>query len=250
MDTQIVSYAKKGVTTRSIKDARISSVTASELLLVYGGKRTAANYYVPAMSPLHMGIWSPAPPRRDHRFSRNSTDTIIFNFGRDFEPLKEFGSRAISRMVNDRNIELLRQSIAFVDKGMQKYIRDDFEFLIDNDIQCIPLSQSTIEVAYSYLGIFRSSGEKIKTTFRNTWNDLLILATAATHSQKLWSQDSQLNRIAASTFGEFVEAEIGALDLWLNPDRLTSTERKSIESKRYINKGWTYIFKNGRRQAW
>jgi hypothetical protein len=250
VDTQVVSYAKKGTTTRSIKGARISSVTASELLLVYGEKRTAANYYVPAISTIHLGTASLGSTKRDHPFSRNFTDSIVFDFGRDFEPLKEFGSNTISTMVNERNIGLLRQSIAFLDKRTQKYIREDFDFLVDNDIECVPLSPNMIEAGYRYLKVFQSSGEKVKTSFRNTWNDLLILSTAEIHAEKLWSEDSQLNRIAASSFGEFAEAEPGTLDIWLRPGPLEPAKRTSRESKRYVNTGWTCIFKNGRQQAW
>jgi hypothetical protein len=250
VDTQVVSYSKKGTTSRSIRGAKISSITASELLLVYGDKRTAAKYYVPALSPIHLGTASLGSMKRDHPFGKNFTDSIVFNFGRDFEPLKEFGSNAISKMVNERNLELLRQSILFLDKKVQKYIREDFAFLVDNEIECVPLSLDTIEAGYRYLKAFQSSGEKIKTTFRNTWNDLLILSTAEIHGEKLWSEDNQLNRFAASSFGEFREAEQGTLEITMRPASLDSERTTSRESKGYINAGWRAILKNGSQQAW
>jgi hypothetical protein len=197
----------------SIRGARISSITASELLLVYGKKRTAANYYVPVISPIHLGTANIGSMKRDHPFSKNYTDSIIFNFGRDFEPLKEFGSNAISKMVNERNVELLRQSISFLDKKTQKFIRADFDFLVENEIECVPLSLNAIEAAYTYLKAFVSSKEKMKTTFRNTWNDLLILSTAGNYGEALWSEDNQLNRFAASSFGELREADTGTLQI-------------------------------------
>lgn len=69
IDTQIVSSAKKGRLTESIRGANISSVAVSELLLVYGGSRTSAEYYVPVAYPLHMGA-SIASFKQDHPYSK------------------------------------------------------------------------------------------------------------------------------------------------------------------------------------
>lgn len=69
----------------------------------------------------------------------------MFSFGSDFEPLIEFGSSAIAKIINDRNARLLQQSISFLGKRRQKIIREDFEFLVENDVRCEPLIPSTVE---------------------------------------------------------------------------------------------------------
>lgn len=249
IDTHIVSYAKKGHLTESIRGATISSVAVSELLLVYGDKRTAANYYVPLGYPLHTGA-SIASLKRDHPYSKRSTDRVVFSFGSDFEPLIEYGSNAIARMVNDRNVELLRQSISFLDKPKQKVIREDFDFLIENDVRCVPLKPSIVESGYRLLKAFHLSGERFKTTFRNSWNDLLILASAWDHDDDLWSCDSQLNRFAAAAFGEYNQWIPGLLKIRLRAATIGTQQRDNRESKGYVNKEWRATFKIGGSKAW
>jgi len=227
----------------------MSSVAASELLLVYSDRRTTANYYVPVTYPSHTraGI---ASLKLDHPYSKRSTDRVVFSFGSDFEPLIEFGSNAITKMVNDRNVELLRQSISFLDKQKQKVIREDFSFLVENDVRCVPLTPGTVETAYRLLAAFQLAGERFKTTFRNTWNDLLILAAARDHDDELWSRDSQLNRFAASSFGECSEWIPGLLKVRLHAASGGTQGRSSRESKGYVNKGWRATFEAGTNQAW
>jgi hypothetical protein len=249
IDTHIVSYAKRDRLPQSIRGATMSSVSASELLLVYGDTRTAATYYVPVAHPLHLGTGI-ASSKWDHPFSKRSTDRILFSFGSDFEPLIEFGSNAIATMVNDKNFDLLRLSISFLDKQKQKIIRENFGFLIEEDIRCVPLSPGTLELGYRLLDAFQTSKERFKTTFRNTWNDLLILAAAWEYGDELWSSDNQLNRLAASSFGECREWIAGLLKIRFPAAGGRTQRRGSRESKGYVNKGWRATFHTGTNQAW
>ncbi len=141
-------------------------------------------------------------------------------------------------MVNQKNIRLLQQSIDSLEKGRQKTIREDFSFLIENDIRCVPLNPTTVRIGYRLLDVFGASGEQFKTTFRNTWNDLLILATAWAHKDELWTHDNQLNRFAASSFGEFTAWICGLLKIRFPEMEEPAARRVSGESKRYLNRGW------------
>lgn len=249
VDTHIVSSVKKGRIAESIRGASISSVAVSELLLVYDGSRTSANYYVPVAYPRHMGAYT-ASLKLDHPHAKRSTDQIVFSFGSDFEPLIEFGSSAISKIVNDRNVQLLKQSISFLDKKRQKLIREDFEFLVENALRCEPLRPSTVKTGYRLLEAFQLSGEKFKSSFRNTWNDLLILAAAWDHGDELLSKDSQLNRFAASSFGECSQRIAGILTVRFRTAVSGTPRRAGRESSGYVNKGWRATFKAGVKQAW
>jgi hypothetical protein len=242
IDTNVVSYVKRGCLGVSIRGARISSVSASELLLVYGDKRTAANYYVPLLSRWHEFS---VGRRRDHPFSKAATDQIVFSFGKDYESFIEFGSLAIAKVVNDKNVELLQRSIQFLDKSVQKCVREDFEVLIAKEIECIPLNPQTIEIGYRLLDSFTSSGEKFKTTLRNTWNDLLILAAAWAHNEELYSKDNQLNRFAASSFGVCNEVAGGFLKVRFPEVEGSPRRRAAAETKGYINRGWRASFRTG-----
>jgi hypothetical protein len=247
VDTHVVSYAKRGLLAGSIRGASISSVSASELLLVYGEKRTAANYYVPLVSKLHWG--SIAASRRDHPFSKLLTDQIVFDFGSDYEPLVEFGSLAIAEMINERRVELLQRSIQFLSKGRQKIIREDFRVLVENEVRCVPLNTRAVDIGHRLLDAFRSSDQRIKTTFRNTWNDLLILSAAWANNEELLSNDDQLNRFAASSFGEFSQWGSGILKIRFPALQAPTARRISGESKRYVNRGWQASFRTRIKQA-
>lgn len=247
VDTHIISYARQGLIRQSIRGASISSVVASELLLVYGARRTAANYYVPLAFPLRREAVF-IPPKLDHSPSKRSTDQIVFSFGSDYESLIEFGSIAVAKMVNDRNFDLLRLSTSFQSKQRQKIIRENFRFLVESEIRCVPIGRGTVEIGYRLLANFRSSGERFKTTFRNTWNDLLILAAAWDHKDTLWSKDSQLNRFGAS-HGECHESDAGSLTIRF-PKQVEGGGSPNRESKSYVNKGWRASFRTGAAQAW
>jgi hypothetical protein len=249
IDTNIVSYAKRGRLPQSIRGTKLSSVAASELLGVYSDSRTGANYYVPLGYPRHMGA-SIASLKRDHPFAKRSTDRIVFSFGSDFESLIEFGSNAISRMVNDRNVDLLRQSISFLDKQKQRVIRENFVFLVENDIGCVPLAPRTLQIGYRLLEAFQSSGETFKTTFRNTWNDLLILATAWGNGEDLRTKDIQLNRFIGSSFGRYREWIPGFLNIRFPAPVVGRQRRGSRGSKGYVNKGWRATFEAGTKREW
>jgi hypothetical protein len=244
IDTNVVSYAKKDRLPESIKGANLSSVAASELLRVYSDNRTDANYYVPLVSSRPLGA-SIASLKRDHPYAKRSTDRIVFSFGSDFESLIEFGSNAIARMVNDRNVHLLRQSTSFLGKQKQKVIRENFVFLVENEVRCVPLAPRTLQIGYRLLEAFQSSGETFKTTFRNTWNDLLILATAWENGEDLRTADIQLNRFIASSFGRYRQWFPGFLKISF-PAAIGITQRRgSRESKGYVNKGWRATFESG-----
>jgi hypothetical protein len=158
---------------------------------------------------------------------------------------------AIAKIVNDRNVRLLQQSISFLDKERGKLIREDFEFLLENDVRCEPLRPSTVETGYRLLKSFQLSGERFKSTFRNTWNDLLILAAALDHGDELLSKDSQLNRFAASSSSAECNERIpGFLKIRFCTTAIGVQRRAGRESKNYVNKGWRATFKAGVKQAW
>lgn len=177
IDTNVASKIRKGHLSISVKGASISSVAVSELLLIYNGGRTTANYYVPVLSSTHL-MSSLGSSKRDHSFPKRLTDRIVFDFGNDFKSLVEFGSNAITKIVNEKNIDILRQSTAFLEKGQQRVIRENFDFLLENEIYCVSLAPTIVEEAYRLLWRFRNSGHNLKAAFRNSWNDILILATA------------------------------------------------------------------------
>jgi hypothetical protein len=244
IDTNIVRHAQKGIPPVPITGTSISSVTASELLMVYGTSRIAANYYVPNVSVFHLMTGSVASKKRDHPIAKRFTDQIVFNFGQDFEPIIEFASNAMTRMINQGSIDVLRQSIAFLGRGERKSIRDDFEFLVDNRIKCVALTPGCVNRAYELLGGFMRSGGNLKRKFRNSWNDMLILSTAREKEDELVTADCELARFAGASFGNCSEEGTGFVRLRAGSPKKLSHPGRS-ESKGYINDGWMATFRKG-----
>lgn len=124
LDTQIISYAFKGVYDGKIDQQHISSVTAKEFLLIQGSHRTAANYYVPL--PRNIKNYSPAEdralPRMDYPFSKGLTDQIILDFGQDYPSIIEFSNQAIAEVINLKAKNIFREAIRFLDKDKRKKV--------------------------------------------------------------------------------------------------------------------------------
>jgi len=224
----------------SAKGASISSVAVSELLLMYNAGRTTANYYVPVLSTMHL-MSSLGSSKLDHPFSKRLTDRIVFDFGNDFDPIIEFGSNAITKVVNGKNIDILRQSIRSLEKGQQRNIRENFNFLLANEIHCVSLTPAIVEDAYQLLWDFRNSGHNLKAAFRNSWNDILILATARSRGGHLMSDDSELNRFAASSLQDLGGVN-GLVEITLDAPAKRTPRKQSRESKGYTNRGWRAHF--------
>ncbi|MBH8566508.1 hypothetical protein I8748_30885 [Nostoc sp. CENA67] len=238
LDTQVISYAFKGVYDGQVNQQLISSVTAKEFLLIQGSDRTAANYYVPL--PRRMKNYSPekdmAFPRMDHPFSKWNTDQIILDFGQDYPSIIEFSNYAITEVINLKAKNLFREATRFLNKDQKKLILRRFRFLLDSQVQCVPLSKSVlnqgIHLFYEFL-----SNYNVKSEIKNTINDVLILATAIDLSAVVITKDSLLNRFSSEYFDTVVQVHKEFITIDFGTRKGTNCS-KSRESKEYINRGW------------
>lgn len=246
IDTQIVSYALKGRAVSSLEGKAISSITANELLLVQHEKPAKANYYVPILSRTHFPEESDGMSsvglnlNRDHPFQKIVTDQIVMEFGNEYPTIVEYGALAISLLINKKIVGLYNETIKHLDKQQQKTLRKRYNFLLENDITCVPLTQSSTSTAMELLYEFRKT-HQLKARFRNSLNDILILATAVDLSANLVTEDSVLRAFAAKLFsGQYQNKDkVTIIDFSQSPPR---QRVKSKESKGYINDGWRVRF--------
>src|SRR5262249_33614144 len=136
--------------------------------------------------------------RRDHPFSKRSTDCVVMNPGTQFKAVIEFCNLAISQLINSGDPKAPRafySCIAFLGKATQKTIRKRFDFLKANQIRCIPFKRQIGGTAAELLAQFVEH-HTVKARFRNTWNDLLILSTALESSAILVTLDKVLGTFA------------------------------------------------------
>jgi hypothetical protein len=240
LDTQIVSYAMKGTFDISIVGKSISSITANEFLLVQGSSPLQANYYVPILSKRH--YIDSAIGSMDHPFSKRLTDQVILEFGINHPTVIEFGNLAISLVINNQVQSIFDQAVKFIDKEQRKTVRKRFRFLLDNDVQCSALNRSTVALGVALLQEFTAK-YALKGNFRNSLNDLLVLATAISSSARLVTEDKLLMQFAADKYSKTHKRRGNILTIDFDKDQ-SELKRKSQESKGYINRQWAIRFKN------
>ena len=250
-DTQIVSYAMKGHWTGTLEGGSIVSIVANEFLLVQSDQPTQANYYVPHPSRLSHGGMAPGGvmggglasiSRLSRPFHRRWTDSMIMDFKNQHPTLVEYGNFAVSHVINDKITSLYSAAVNTLPKPQRKLLVDRFRFLIDQNISCIPVQKEDVETAFGLLASFKEH-HNLKANFRNSWNDLLILAATVNRGEILDTEDSELSRFVAAYFGIRIEEHKQSLRLAF-PDEGLSKERRKSSSKGYVNNGWAVRFRN------
>ena len=256
-DTQVLSYYYKGAAPLPSSPILISSVTAAEFLLIQSTNPNSANYYPILPSRLKHrvgGLFSgkSAVPRmlfdskRHAVFGKRRTDQLVLNFNGRLPSLIEFGSVAISQIINDGHEDIYSASISHLERNLQKKLRDRLQFLISINVQCLAVTPAIADVGMNILGQFLDKYEAKQNT-RNTINDVLILSTAVEHSRPLLTEDNLLKRFTAELLGAPCSEQL--------PDRLiidfthpeVADRRRPFESKGYINRGWRVTERRGAR---
>jgi hypothetical protein len=243
LDTQIISYAYKGLESQIVGQG-IASVTAKEFLLAQEDERNKVAYYLPVTSYFIVEVREDLPfPKFEHPFSKRHTDQIILELGSDFPTIVQHGNLAIASIINSKARRLYSECVRFLEKEKRKLLLEKFDFLIDNNISCIPLNRNStalgIQLFYDFITKFNT-----KQNIRNTVNDVLILATAVESSTTLISQDSVLNRFAAKYFDVPIkETNNQSISIGFSkPSNLSKAVHQ--ESKGYVNSSWRIITKN------
>lgn len=130
IDTQILSYYYKGVESPQGQELIISSITAAEFLLVQSDKVNKANYYplLPHGLPMNStseGVANLRPllkfdSKKHAAHGKGRTDEILIDLSGDLPPFIEYGSYALSEIINRKRGGLFTSSIPHLPKTTQK----------------------------------------------------------------------------------------------------------------------------------
>ena len=249
LDTQILIDAFSGTPSYPVERRAISSIAANELLQIQGAKLSQAKYYVPMIpkgirSLHHANITETMTAKRDHPFNKMRTDRVIMDFGGQYPTIIEYGNLAIAEVINEHAIRLFDQAINFLSKERQKILKRRFRFLLDMGIQCVPLDKDALVTAQELLYEFGAK-HSLKDNFRNTWNDMLIVAAALQAAGNLTTRDTLLARFTANRFA--ASQHQAGPNITIEFERAAPRQRpKSLESKGYINRGWNFRFEQNR----
>lgn len=248
LDTQVVSYAFKDASSIAIHDNMISSIVASEFLLIQSSDCKKANYYIisnhlayrATRDAVALRNRSTNPRFKLKPYGKSYTDSVTMEFGREHEPIIEYSNQALADAINNKQVEAFDAAIQHMEKEEQKKLRKRFLFLLDNRLLCAPLNKNILDQSFLLLQDFKKS-HNLKQNFRNSWNDILIFATALSHSTHLVTTDNELSRFIREQYaqsftyeGHFVRLSFGGVSI--------PTRRPNRESKGYINCGWKAKF--------
>jgi hypothetical protein len=164
-------------------------------------------------------------------------------FGLLHSPIVEFGNFAISEVFNERHVPIFSAAVAFLEKDEQKLILDRFKFLISSRIQCLPVVRYDVDTAFGLLEQF-TQHHNVKANFRNTWNDLLILAVARNRNSKLLTLDMELAAFANECNAGTVtrDGAVAAIDFAQSIP--LNVRRENQGAKGYVNSGWRVHVRN------
>ncbi len=241
LDTQVISYAIKGKWNNSLRNCVISSIVANELFLVHGENPAKANLYIPLLSNRHFAEAISAEIRkRNHPFGRHHSDSILMDFANEYPTIIEYNNISISNLINEGLTDLMSSAVSHLEKEKKKTLKRRFRFLVENNVKCIPLKFSDVECSFGLLSTFKEK-YNLKSNFRNTWNDILILSSALGEEECLVTEDSLLSRFASENFE--VKSHPNQQFVELNFSNQKDLKRNIFrESKGYINQGWRARF--------
>ncbi len=181
---------------------------------------------------------------KNHPVPKRATDSLIIDFCNDFPTVVEYGSFAIADVINSGDEQRYATTIQTLSKKTQKKLRDRMAFLLASRVYCTPLKESSIQVGLRLLSEF-TRNNNLKDNFRNSLNDILILAVALEEGAHLITEDSVLNRFAAQTSGIPVKLVGQNLELDFSATE-ESTRRVQRESKGFVNRRWSVMERRGR----
>ncbi|MEV6799499.1 hypothetical protein AB0M91_14285 [Micromonospora rifamycinica] len=246
VDTQIVSYAWKGVAGYEINGKAVSSVVAQEFLLIQEDNPRRPRYYLPRLQQSEVTArWEfykagddehVARLKRPSHGWRKRTERLMIDLGEDFPAIVEYGHGRLSAAINDGDVRYFELCIAALDRRLRRKLMDRFSFMVECRLKCVALSLETVSRMFPLLDSF-SATYNMKADYRNTINDMLILATALERNSRLLTMDSLLNRFAANYYGvtfDVAGSGVGCLEFGGS----VPCGRKSRESRGYINRGW------------
>lgn len=227
LDTQLVSYAMKGNSKLPDK-LIINSVVAQELLLMQSATTTKNRYYIPHLpssaddeyTRLASGQLVPHGPQCGKR----NTDQFVLDFGNDYPRVVEYSHLSLSEALNRRRYQLIVSHAGALHRRDQRVIRRRLRFLLEHEVLCIPLVPQSAETALALFSQF-THRFALKSSFRNSLNDILGVAVAHDSGYEYVTEDSVLSRFIDTcrpAQGGDIDKRIGV--------------RNDRESKEYVNR--------------
>jgi predicted nucleic acid-binding protein len=161
------------------------------------------------------------------------------NFNNEFPSVVEYGHIGIAHLLNSANRAIFSESVNHLPKRERKDLLNKFAFLAGQDVKCVPVQPEDIPVAFSLLKRLIKRGVNLKSDFRNSLNDMLILGASITNGADLWTKDELLAQFAEDEGLSKVKPCSSHYEIAFSASE-SALRRVSRESKGYVNVGWRY----------
>lgn len=248
LDTQIISYKFKNNTELfdgDVSGRYISSIVALEFLGIMVKGENKATMYPTRLRGFHCAIPFICRSKKiNPQIWKKHTDRLIVDFNGDFDSIIIYSNEAISYLINNRELDtLLFFAKASLEKEDYRKFRERAQFLIDSNITVVPITPDIVSrMQHIYEDVKHEYN--VKGNYRNSFMDLLIVATAVEKKRKLISNDKELNKV--------LERNCEYLDVTISPSGLTSINVCTEETpnivpkgnKGYINNSWKVMIRN------
>lgn len=250
IDTQILSYKfknNKEFFDGDIRGCQISSIVALEFLeIMIKGENKAKMYPVKLI-----GGWSYWPWLRHvaqnikvPEIWKISADRVIIDFSGKYESILIYSNEAISDLINQKRSDMiLLFARNALNKKEFKEFRKKLQFIVDNEITVVPVTTKTVaQMQCIYEDI--KSEYNVKKNYRNSFMDLLILATAVEKKERLITEDKELNKALQKccNYLDISSNSKGISNIDYRDDEKNQNIRKN--HKNYVNNGWRIFLKN------
>lgn len=245
IDTQVVSYKfknNKRLFDGDIRGRYISSIVALEFLGIMNKNENTAKMYPVRKRSLHPIMYS-AMKSKNHKIGRHTTDKSIIDFNGEFDSIIIYSNEAISEIINKKDIEtLLLFARNSLEKEDYKRFRKRANFLISNDITVVPITQAIVnKMQHLYENI--KLEYNVKNDYRNSFMDLLILATALEKKKTLITKDKELNKVIRKCCGYLDISQYSDEILSISYREEDKKQQKENNNKGYVNNGWKFMTK-------
>lgn len=224
---------------QDITGGQISSVVALEFLSVMGKDCNHAKMY-----PVKLAINHPPLPthyrfrRKGCEIGKHRTDKIVIDFNSEFDNIVIYSNEAISQLINRKDLD----GLLFFARNT--YCRKDYitfrnkvQFLIDNNLSVVPITQEIVNVMHHIYEEIK--GEyNVKANYRNSFMDLLILATAVTYKRYLYTKDKELQKLVVRycNYDSGIDAANGTAHI-----ESSAIKNNGQDNKGFVNNKWRLI---------
>lgn len=247
LDTQIISYKYKGnkdLFAGDINGRWISSIVALEFLGIMIKGQNRAKMYPVKLKGIHPGIMvNLEHKKRGFELGKNCTDKLVIDFNGEFDSIVIYSNEAISHLINEKDLDtLLLFAQLSLDKEEYKKFRERAQFLVDNNIVVAPITQEIINRMHDIYEDIKHD-YNVKDNYRNSFMDLLIVATAVEKKEKIISKDKELNKVLKKCC-EYLNVSAyseGITSIFYQE----SNEKNEIknDNKGYVNNSWKVMIR-------